>query len=365
METFKIISLEEIENLLLEFEKKLKIYNTREFIIDDFKKVILVENSLALYIEIDVDYIYDDIKDYYLRVIELNNNNIYDNYSFIYPNFIYNFYEDGFKNNFIYEQNIMVLDCKLKENDLIEKIKNSLSEIPNLIKNNCLYDNKNIYFIVSEMDYSYGGTQYITFNTTQTPRSFMKNDYFLDTIYNSDAFNSWKRKKYEWRLEKHMRYFYFKKNINNNFLRKEKITEIIEHCSKENMFLNEIKYPYNYKSPNKWVSEQRMVDIIKKLYKKYKIEPQYRPSFLVSSNGGQMSYDCCIPELNLAFEYQGKQHFEPIDFFGGEEKFKEQVKRDKEKLKLSNDNGVKLIYINYNEDLTEDLIKRKIKDILN
>lgn len=73
-----------------------------------------------------------------------------------------------------------------------------------------------------------------------------------------------------------------------------------------------------------------------------------------------MSYDVFICGLNIAIEYQGKQHFEPVEIFGGEEHFKNQVVRDKLKQELSRKNGVTLIYINYWEDISSDLIKDKV-----
>ena len=47
---------------------------------------------------------------------------------------------------------------------------------------------------------------------------------------------------------------------------------------------------------------------------------------------------------NIAIECQGIQHFEPIDIFGGEEKFKHRVENDNKKRKLCEENGVKLLY---------------------
>ena len=74
-----------------------------------------------------------------------------------------------------------------------------------------------------------------------------------------------------------------------------------------------------------------------------------------------MSYDIFISGLNIAIEYQGKQHFEPVDYFGGEEAFQKVKKRDAEKKKLSEENNVQLIYINYWEDVTPELIQQRIE----
>ena len=73
-----------------------------------------------------------------------------------------------------------------------------------------------------------------------------------------------------------------------------------------------------------------------------------------------MSYDVYICGLKTAIEYQGKQHFEPVEYFGGKEHYERQVERDKLKLEISEANGVKLIYINYWEDVTPDLIIEKV-----
>lgn len=68
--------------------------------------------------------------------------------------------------------------------------------------------------------------------------------------------------------------------------------------------------------------------------------------------------------LNVAIEYQGKQHFEPVEIFGGEEHFKDQVYRDKLKKELSAANGVSLVYINYWDDISPDLIRERVENAL-
>ena len=87
--------------------------------------------------------------------------------------------------------------------------------------------------------------------------------------------------------------------------------------------------------------------------------------FLKSEKGGQMSYDVFIYGLNIAIEYQGEQHFKPVDYFGGGKHFLDTQNRDQLKKKLSQDNGIKLIYINYDETINESLIKQKINNVLN
>lgn len=52
-----------------------------------------------------------------------------------------------------------------------------------------------------------------------------------------------------------------------------------------------------------------------------------------------------MPEYKIALEYQGEQHFSPIDIFGGEEGLKNSQARDKRKKQLSTRNGISLIEV--------------------
>ena len=72
-----------------------------------------------------------------------------------------------------------------------------------------------------------------------------------------------------------------------------------------------------------------------------------------------LSLDFYLPEYNIGIECQGRQHFEPVIDFGGEESFKATIERDKKKLILCKEYGVKLLYYdsecNHNEFLGEEV----------
>ena len=57
-----------------------------------------------------------------------------------------------------------------------------------------------------------------------------------------------------------------------------------------------------------------------------------------------LSLDFYLPDYNIAIECQGRQHFEPIDYFGGEENFIKIQKRDKIKKELCLKNNIILLY---------------------
>ena len=105
---------------------------------------------------------------------------------------------------------------------------------------------------------------------------------------------------------------------------------------------------------SKWVSETAMFELIHKHYPDAIY--QYRTKWL-----GQQSLDVYIPSLKIAFEYQGIQHFSPVDYFGGEQKFKESQERDLRKSNLCKKNGVRIIYWNYDEPISERIFNQKMK----
>lgn len=68
---------------------------------------------------------------------------------------------------------------------------------------------------------------------------------------------------------------------------------------------------------------------------------------------GRQSLDFYLPDLNLAIECQGIQHFEPKEFFGGDDGLAETVERDNRKLKKCLSNNIAMLYVVDNEKYFE------------
>lgn len=98
-----------------------------------------------------------------------------------------------------------------------------------------------------------------------------------------------------------------------------------------------------------------MFRIVEDIFDDYKCERHCRPNFLEG-----LEIDIYVPELKLGFEYNGLQHYKPVEHWGGEESLKKQQERDKRKQQLCNQNDVKLIIIKYDEQLSKDLILSKV-----
>lgn len=58
----------------------------------------------------------------------------------------------------------------------------------------------------------------------------------------------------------------------------------------------------------------------------------------------ELSFDFYLPDKNIAIECQGIQHFKPLEFFGGEEAFKETRYRDEIKKELAEKHLIKILY---------------------
>ena len=86
----------------------------------------------------------------------------------------------------------------------------------------------------------------------------------------------------------------------------------------------------------KWKHELTLFHAVRKKYPDTLY--QYRPAWL-----GRQSLDLYIPSLNTAIEYQGIQHFHPVDFFGGEEALLARQELDSQKKRLCLENDVRLI----------------------
>jgi hypothetical protein len=79
-----------------------------------------------------------------------------------------------------------------------------------------------------------------------------------------------------------------------------------------------------------------------KLSLKEEILYEYSPKWL-----GRQRFDIFIPKYNIAIEYNGKQHYIPIKYFGGEIEFKVIIERDNSKRQKCIDNNCTLFEIRY------------------
>ena len=103
-----------------------------------------------------------------------------------------------------------------------------------------------------------------------------------------------------------------------------------------------------YRCP--YCSSSKGEDIINKILRLLGIEYEYQKKFEDLRDNQPLSYDFYIPSQSILIEYQGQQHYEPIDYFGGKHQFKLQQKHDKLKADYAKDHNYTLITVPYTED---------------
>ncbi|KAA9340113.1 hypothetical protein [Adhaeribacter soli] len=89
-----------------------------------------------------------------------------------------------------------------------------------------------------------------------------------------------------------------------------------------------------------WVSETELFRKLETHFAQTKVMQHGQPIWL-----GRQHYDIWFLIWKIAIEYHGKQHFEPVEFFGGEVAYLKNVERDERKIKLSKKNGIKFIVV--------------------
>lgn len=106
-----------------------------------------------------------------------------------------------------------------------------------------------------------------------------------------------------------------------------------------------------------WISETELFYKLKNHFITFEVVQHGRPDWL-----GRQHVDIWLPEHNIGIEYQGQQHYRPIEFFGGEKSFEENKKRDERKRMLFIENNATLIEVREGFDF--ELICEEIKSYI-
>lgn len=123
---------------------------------------------------------------------------------------------------------------------------------------------------------------------------------------------------------------------------------------------NEIRAIKNIaKIGEKWINETLLFNYIDMIFPKHDVIREASPYWL-----DKQRLDIYIPDLKLAVEYQGVQHFKTVPLFGGVEGLKKTQERDELKKLRCKQNKITLIYFTYKENLSENLVIRKLKNFL-
>lgn len=132
------------------------------------------------------------------------------------------------------------------------------------------------------------------------------------------------------------------------------------HRKISNVIENEVRMKFGHKKVGEaWTSETILYYIVTKLFPDLIIRRHYRPDFL-----GGLELDVYIEDLKIGIEYQGIQHYKPIKHWGGKEALEKVKGRDKRKKMICKQLGISLVYFEYNEGLSDDLVLRKLSGVI-
>ena len=111
-------------------------------------------------------------------------------------------------------------------------------------------------------------------------------------------------------------------------------------------------------------NESRGESSIRKYLTINKIDFKTQKTFKGCQYVSLLKFDFYLPEYNLCIEFDGIQHFEAFEFFGGEEALLKNMERDDIKNQYCIDNNIKLLRIRYDEisdieNILDDNIKKE------
>lgn len=106
-----------------------------------------------------------------------------------------------------------------------------------------------------------------------------------------------------------------------------------------------------------WISETILYKQIEAAFPETKVIQHGKPEWL-----NKQHFDVWMSNWNIALEYQGLQHYQPVEIFGGKEGYEKVLYRDEKKKNLCKRHKVKLLVVNPNYDIEE--IKLEIRKIV-
>ena len=362
------IAIRSYEELLINFEYEI-------FELSPYEKVFNISNSLVLYIgivELNTEFEFGSMCSHQVLIEELTYNALFKfNATQFGRNFKNSFHDIrvnrfyGLKGKYdylaVYPIKFFEVDKQLPQLNLFERAQN--------------WQGVPCHFIVVELFDEKGGkatVKYLTNdNVYKEAQAFCRQiekfqihvDHInkINHIHIVEKLNEMRKDFIEkkannnsliWTLRGHLRYFFVSERTTDFDLQSRGAAILTKY---ENNEFTNIEWHEYGRFESKWKSEALVFELCQKIYGTDNVIFQYSPSFL-----GQMSYDVFIISKNTAIEYQGKQHFEPVEFFGGQEHFEKQIVRDKLKKELSAKYKIKLVYIDYKETICEQTIIDKV-----
>ena len=142
------------------------------------------------------------------------------------------------------------------------------------------------------------------------------------------------------------RYEYIINSFSSKSTFKSKIKII---CPEHGEFENILQNHYHKKSGCPKCKMSKGETFLMNILKEFDIKHVTQKSFQECRNKNKLPFDFYLPDYNTCIEYDGKQHFEEVEFFGGQSALLKTQENDLIKTNYCIENNIKLIRIKYNQ----------------
>ena len=95
-----------------------------------------------------------------------------------------------------------------------------------------------------------------------------------------------------------------------------------------------------------WVSENQLYQLLKRQLRGMLVQQHAQPTWVSPQH-----LDVFMPEVSIAIEYMGRQHYEPVEFFGGYSGFTKLQEMDRRKQRMCEQHGIDLVFVKHDEDI--------------
>lgn len=123
---------------------------------------------------------------------------------------------------------------------------------------------------------------------------------------------------------------------------------------------NETRQAFGFsKIGEKWLNETFLFKLVSLVVAPAEVVHHYRGRELQG-----LEIDVWIPSLRLAIEYQGEQHYQPLEHWGGQDGLDRRIANDRKKRQLCESLGYALIEFQYTETISEEIVHKRLNKYL-
>jgi hypothetical protein len=106
-----------------------------------------------------------------------------------------------------------------------------------------------------------------------------------------------------------------------------------------------------------WVSATSLARCVGDVLPDVELVREARPAWL-----GRQRLDIFLPALGVAIEYQGEQHYQPVEHWGGDDGLAARRELDERKRDACARAGIRLIEWRYDEPISVERVRRRLQD---